>query len=312
MQMKNTAIKKPGLGEFSAILRLPFISVSILAFVFGSLIERRHFNVPAFLLGLACVIATHLAANLLNDYADSRSGVDWHDLRPYKFFGGSKFIQLGLLEEKFYLRLAIFCSILALACLLLLAAAIRTASTAVLFYLLIMFLSWSYSCPPLQLSYRRMGEPVIFLLFGPALVMGGYFIQTRVFPDFKSFILSLPFGILTAAILFANEIPDFPVDEKSNKATGVAFLGARKSYLVYFALIVCAFASVAAGLALGFLGKITYVSFIFLLPAVKATGILKKYYAQKEKLVVSSRLTIAVHNFVSLALIAGIIFSPKC
>ncbi len=292
--------------DFAAALRLPFISISILAFVFGSLIYRRDFNILTFLIGLVAVIATHLSANLINDYADSKSGADWQDLKPYKFFGGSKFIQLGLLEEKFYLRAALFCFILALSCVLALTAVIGEPRT-VLYYFIIMFLGWAYSHKPLELSYHRLGEAVIFLLFGPALVMGGYFIQTRIFPDLKSFILSLPLGILTAAILFANEIPDYADDKKSKKITWVSFLGAGKSYLLYLVLIICAFIAIAVNLRLGFLGKIAYVSFIFIIPAMKASGILKNHYSDKEKLVVSSKLTILVHTLVSAVLIASLL-----
>lgn len=292
--------------NFIAALRLPFLSVSILAFVFGSLIDHRDFNLLAFLFGLVAVIATHLSANLINDYADSISGADWQDLKPYKFFGGSKFIQLGLLEEKFYLRTALFCFILGLSCVLILTVIIGEPRT-VLYYFIIMFLGWAYSHKPLELSYHRLGEAVIFLLFGPALVMGGYFIQTHIFPDLKSFILSLPLGILTAAILFANEIPDYSDDKKSKKITWVSFLGSGKSYLLYLALTICAFIAIAVNLRLGFLGKVAYISFIFIIPVLKAAKILKNHYSDKGKLVVSSKLTILVHTLVSIVLIASIL-----
>lgn len=304
--MEGADIKKPGLAEFAAALRLPFISVSILAFIFGSLIDRNNFNILTFLLGLLSAIATHIGANLINDYADSKSGVDWQDLKPYKFFGGSKFIQSGRLEERFYLRAAVFCFILAFSCVLALTIIIGQPH-AILFYPLIMFMGWAYSYKPLKLSYRRIGEPVIFLLFGPTLVMGGYFIQTGIFPDLKSFLLSLPFGILTLAILFANEIPDYPDDIKSGKITWVSFLGAGKSYLLYLALIACVFITIVVNLRLGILGKTAYFSFIFILPAIKAAGILKNHYSDKEELVISSRLTILMHTLVSMALIAGIL-----
>jgi ABC-type dipeptide/oligopeptide/nickel transport system ATPase component len=74
-------------------LRLPFITASILPFVFGSLIERTAFGYTGFCLGFLAVISVHLSANLINDYADSASGADAHDLRFFGFFGGSKLIQ---------------------------------------------------------------------------------------------------------------------------------------------------------------------------------------------------------------------------
>lgn len=292
--------------DFIQALRLPFISVSVSAFIFGSFIDKHNFNIFNFLLGLISVVTTHLGANLINDYADSKSGVDWQDKRRYKFFGGSKLIQEGVLKESFYLKSAIFCFILAIISVSVLTARLLNLST-LFFYLIILFFGWSYSHRPLELSYHRLGELVIFMLFGPALVMGGYFIQTQVFPDAKSFMLSLPLGILTTAILFANEIPDYQQDRNCHKFTGVSFLGAEKAYIIYAALIILAFITIAINLTLGYLGKLAYLSFIFILPASKAAEILKNYPADKQQLIHSSKLTILVHTLVSIVLILDII-----
>ena len=69
--------------NISRALRLPFITASILPFIFGSLIVRKNFNSAGFTLGLLAAIFTHLSANLINDYFDSRSGVDWLDKNSF-------------------------------------------------------------------------------------------------------------------------------------------------------------------------------------------------------------------------------------
>lgn len=286
-------------------LRLPFVSASILPFIFGSLIERQHFNFRGFFLGLIAVAATHLSANLINDYADSRTGVDWQDKSFYGFFGGSKLIQEGIFSEKFYLGLAIFFAAISAFSVVILALILSTASVIV-FYLFIIFLSWLYSVKPLQFSYHRIGEFIIFLLFGPALVMGGYFIQTKIFPDMRSFILSLPFGFLTTAILFANEVPDFTQDKEIGKFTWVGFLGPRRAFLLYTLLMVFAFFLIFLNIALGYLGFFAFFSFALIFPVMKAANILRIYPEDKIRLMESSKLTIAAQTFVSLILIADI------
>ena len=175
------------------------------------------------------------------------------------------------------------------------------------FYALIILLGWSYSLKPLRLAYRGVGEIVIFSLFGPALVMGGYFIQTGIFPTLQGFLLSLPFGFFTTAILFANEIPDFVQDKKSGKITWVNFLGPQKSFLIYYLLIILGFSAILSAIYAGYLGKIAIFSFIFIVPAVKAAGILSRHYADKEKLVVSSKITVAIQMWVSIILILDLI-----
>lgn len=285
-------------------LRLPFSTASILPFIFGSLLVRNQFKFLHFILGFFAVLCTHLSANLINDYADSKSGADWLDKKFYGFFGGSKLIQEKVFSEKFYLVASVVCFSLAFTCIVTLAAILKSMSIIVI-YLAIVLLAVSYSKKPLQFSYRRTGEFIIFFLFGPVLVMGGYFIQTGIFPTVESFILSLPFGFLTTAILFANEIPDFPEDKKAGKFTWVSIMGPERAYLLYYTLVFCAFLCIILSVVLGFLKPIALLSLIFILPALKAAGILKKFFADKKRLIESSKLTIAVQAVVSIILILG-------
>ncbi len=304
--MANAKIGKVNPADLIRALRLPFVSASALSFIFGSFICRDKLNLINFVLGFLAAVCTHLAANLVNDFADSRSGADWQDKNSYNFFGGSKLIQEGKLSERFYFKAALIFSAVSLLCVL--ALSLRLGNFSCLFYyLVILFLGWSYSQKPLALSYRCLGEPIIFLLFGPALVMGGYFIQTGIFPDLKSFLLSLPAGIFTALILFANEIPDYPDDRKCGKLNWVSFLGPAKAYILYFILCVLGFGAVILNIAVGNLSKIALLSLIALIPAFKAGMILKRDFNDKLKLISSSRLTIAVHTLVSVILIIAIL-----
>jgi 1,4-dihydroxy-2-naphthoate octaprenyltransferase len=300
--LKLNANKMYLVKSIARALRLPFLSASVLPFVFGSLIQRQNFNLWGFIFGLCAAISTHLSANLINDYADSKSGADWQDKRFYNFFGGSKLIQERVFSERFYFRLAVLFVVLSASSVVLLAIILKSI-TVIGYYLAIIFFSWSYSQGPLRLSYRRLGEMFIFLLFGPCVVMGGYFIQTRIFPDIPSFILSLPFGFLTANILFANEVPDFMDDKKVGKLTWVSLTGYKNAYILYFILMLLAYLAIAIGIILGFLSIFAILSFISIIPAIKATRILKRFYAEKEKLIESSKFTIWVQTMVSIILI---------
>ncbi|MCX5700027.1 MAG: prenyltransferase [Candidatus Omnitrophica bacterium] len=286
--------------------RLPFICASVLPFLFGSLIERDSFNFLAFIFGFICVCSTHISANLINDYADSRSGVDWQDKDFYIFFGGSKLIQSGRFSEAFYLRAALLFASFAIISAILLALILKSIFVLLIFVLII-FLSWQYTAKPFQFSYHFLGEFFIFLLFGPVLVMGGYFIQTGIFPDIKSFLMSLPLGLFTAAILLANEVPDSREDSKFSKNNWVKLCKAERAYLLYYFLMFLGFSSILVVLFLDYLNLISAASFLLIIPAVKVGQIIKKDYASKNKLMQSSKLTINMQMLVSLALIAGLI-----
>ncbi|MFH1414034.1 MAG: prenyltransferase [Candidatus Omnitrophota bacterium] len=291
-------------------LRLPFVTASILPFTFGSLIEREYFNVLGFILGLIAAISVHLSANLINDYADSKSGADWQDRKFYKFFGGSKLIQEKVFSEKFYLQLGIALAFLSLLSVVLLALVLRSPSV-IIYYLVIIFLGWSYSAKPLQFSYRRLGEPVLFVLFGPALVMGGYFIQTGVFPDLRSFMLSLPFGFLVTLILFVNEIPDFAQDQKVSKFNWVSLTGSKKAFVTYYMLAFAALLAAFLNIWLGYLSVRVLSCLVFTVLIFKTGNILKRDFNHKTKLIQSSKLTIALQTLFGIMLILDLLICKK-
>jgi len=287
-------------------LRLPFLSVSVLPFIAGTFLWHGNIHWAGFFLGLIAVSCTHLAANLINDYADSRYGADWSDLKFYGFFGGSKLIQEKILPEKFYLRGSLFFSAAAFLAVILLAIGLKD-NRVIFYYLLIIFLGASYSVNPLRLSYRRLGEAVIFILFGPACVMGAYFIQSKFFPNLDSFILALPFGLFTTAILVANEIADCSDDLKSKKYNLISLTGPARGHLVYFTLVEAGLFMVLINVIGANAHFISLLAFVVMGMLRRSGFILKEYYQDKEKLLESSRLTIKAANLVYLLLIAGVI-----
>ena len=289
-------------------LRLPFVSASALPFILGNLMNMDGFNMPCFLLGLSGVVSTHLSANLINDYADSKSGRDWQDKKYYGLFGGSKLIQEGILSEKFYFRLAVLFLCIAGASLVSLALMLRSLRI-VQFFLLIVVLSWAYSQKPFRLSYRMAGEAVIFVLFGPALVMGGYFIQTQIFPDARSFLLSLPFGFLTTAILFVNEVPDTEADLSVGKRTWVSFVGKKNAYIVYGLLVLFAFFYTGMCIVLGYVHALSLCAFAGLFFCIRAYIILKDSFDDKDRLLSASKFTIIGQSTVSVILILDLLLS---
>lgn len=86
------------------------------------------------------------------------------------------------------------------------------------------FLAWSYSSPPLRLSYRGIGELSTFLAFGPIMTAGATLAYgTRgIIPSLAA---SLVLGFLAAAISFARYFPNEDEDRAKGKRTPVIVLG---------------------------------------------------------------------------------------
>lgn len=291
---------------FLRALRVPFLITSILPFLYGSILFTGKKNFLNLTLGLITVMLTHLSANLMNDYSDSKTGLDWQDNRFYKFFGGSKLIQEKVFSEKFYLVVALIFSFIAFACVVMLSVLLNNF-LIILFYFLVLFFAWFYSKAPVRFSYHRIGELIIFLLFGPATVMIGYFLQSGVFMSLKSFFSSLPFGFLTLFVLLCNEVPGYKEDLKANKFILVNLFKRKNSFLLYSFAIFLIYLFIIINILMGYLSIYVYIFFIFLFLPFRIIKILKNYWKNKDTLVKSSKLSILFHVFISLVLIIDVI-----
>lgn len=289
-----------------AALRFPFIVVSVLPFLAGSLLAES-WRWPYFLMGLWMVVFSHLSANVMNDYADSRSGADWIDRSHYGMFGGSKLIQDGRLGEGFTLRLSI-----ALAVFGAVPAVILTVITGdpviPSIYLAVVALGWFYTLPPVKFSYRTLGEPVIFLMCGPAVVVGGWYLQAGEISAFAPWALSVLFGFLIVAALFMNQAPDLPEDVSVGKRTLVALAGAGRAWLIYSAFIVGVYGSLVFCYLTGVVGLIALASIVFAPLAVWSARRLAAERGDKIKLLSACRATLMFYTVVSLCVILDRIF----
>jgi 1,4-dihydroxy-2-naphthoate octaprenyltransferase len=163
-------------------------------------------------------------------------------------------------------------------------------------------LAWSYSSPPLQLSYRGIGELSTFLAFGPIMTVGA----TVAFGGAgirDSLLASIVLGFLASAISFARYFPNRDEDASKGKRTPVTIFGPDTSRRIFYGLL---FAPYLVGVvwvpvARGFLWIVTLivcVLFIYrLFPAATSMRSWERIIA----------LTIATHALVGVALVYDLI-----
>ena len=162
-------------------------------------------------------------------------------------------------------------------------------------------LAFFYHAPPARLSYRGGGEAAVALAYGPLVVLGTEIVQRGRFSS-GAFLASLPLGLMIAAFLWVNEIPDRRADALAGKRTLVVRLGTRRAAHAYPAIVAAAFAFAAAlpritgvpGTALGMLG---------LPPAIAAAWMLDAGRAGRARLARAQALTLV--SFLIFAAGAG-------
>jgi 1,4-dihydroxy-2-naphthoate octaprenyltransferase len=107
-----------------------------------------------------------------------------------------------------------------------------------------------YVAPPIRCAYRGLGETVIALSYGPWLVLGSLYLQTRGF-SWGALCASLVPGFLIMALAVVNAIPDFQQDRLVGKRNLVVRLGRRRAVPLYLSLAAAGLLTVMIGVLAG-------------------------------------------------------------
>ncbi len=294
------------------ITRAPFLTAMIMPILIGAAwVGARGLASPypwgLFALALLAGIFLHVAANTYNDYFDWTSGTDQVNndyFLPYS--GGSRSIELGLIDEKTLFRVATVALLISAASGLALAAI--SGWGVLLFGLVGAFLAYFYTAPPLRLAARRgLGELSVGLSFGPLATAGTTYALTGSVA-LADFLIGVPIGLLTIAILWINQFPDELADKAAGKINLVVVLGKRRARWGYLALLAAAFGltlywisdgtfPLGAGLILGSLPL-----------AVLASYVLIREYASRS-LVRANATTIQMHALAGVLMAVGLLLT---
>ncbi len=207
----------------------------------------RAWRWDAFAACILAVLSLHVAANLLNDYFDFTSGVDTRldeeGDRPGRMLVAGAFTPRGFARGA-----ALALGVAALACAYL---TWRAGPLVPAFYVLAVAGLYYYTAPPLKLKARGLGEVMMVIWFGPALVAGVAYVQVGAFP-LPLMLMGVPIGFLTTAILVANNLRDLEEDAAGGVRTLAHRIGPRAAAWLYVFLVVGAPGGITlVGLACG-------------------------------------------------------------
>ena len=284
--------------------RVPFLTATFVPIALGAVVARAHGFSNWWLAVLALIggSAIHLGLNVANDVFDSTSGADYANVNPTMFSGGSRMIQYGLVSLKTMRMVAISCYAVGIGIGLFLVA---TRGIELLWIGIAgVFLSVFYTAPPLRLVHRGLGEICVALGFGPIMVLGTYFVITERL-DWEPVYASLPVAIFIMLVLYINQIPDKPADERVGKNTIVVRLSKEKIIAGYGLSVLAAFALIAAGALTGIMPIWTLVALLPAPIAWKVYNGLKAHYQSPYELMATLGQNIQLHLFTGLLLVVG-------
>jgi 1,4-dihydroxy-2-naphthoate octaprenyltransferase len=271
-------------------LSMTFVSVSlagILAYSSGS------FNVLLFLGTMVGLMLAHLASNMANDYFDVKHGVDkvespTSQYRPHPLLTGE--IPRGSFKT-------VVIGMYVLALVFALALAWVRGSTVLVFTGLGLFFGFFYTADPVVYKKRSLGELAVFLVWGPLMVGGTFFVLTGAV-DYASMLVSTPIGLLVALVLLANNLRDVEYDREVGVETIVR--SKAQGLNLYKGLLFIIYASTIALVAAGLLSPL---SLIALYTVREAKGIVDVFEVEVPPIADPMTAGLALHF--GLLLLAG-------
>jgi len=189
----------------------PALIGTVLAWNAGS------FSLLTFLLTLMTGVAIQVGTNFSNDYFDFLKGADTSERK-----GPRRVTQAGLIALPMMRKAIIVAFTLAAVS----SAYLATINGPYISLLAILYigLSLAYTAGPMPLAYLGLGDFFVLFFYGPVATLITYYLQTHEIPLHVG-ILGLCPGLISTAILTANNLRDVNEDRKCHKKTIVVRFG---------------------------------------------------------------------------------------
>jgi 1,4-dihydroxy-2-naphthoate octaprenyltransferase len=195
------------------------------------------------------LVIAHASNNMINDYFDLEGGVDTDEY--VRALYAPHPILSGWLSKAQLRNAILLMNVLDLAILVFLVW-VRGPWVAA-FALGGLFISVFYVAPPIKLKHRGLGEPGVFVVWGPLMIAGTYFVATGTLPAWV-WIASLPYAILVTTVLFGKHIDKISADTAKGIHTLPVILGEARSRWVAQALMIAFYPIVAGSALIGWIG----------------------------------------------------------
>ncbi len=197
-------------------------------------------------LAIVGITLAHVANNLMNDLYDTQTGTD-SAAYPRALYAPHPVLS-GLVSRRTLVTAILVVNLADLAILVVLT--IARGWPVLAFALSGFLLSVAYTAPPLRLKKRGLGEPDVFVVWGPLMVCGTYYSAVGTV-GWDIVLASLPYGLLCTTVLMGKHIDKIPYDGPMGIRTVPVILGAVRARAVTLGMMVGFYVLVAVVVAVG-------------------------------------------------------------
>ncbi len=265
-----------GVSRWLLITRACVFSMTITSALIGGLLAGA--TAPSvhwgyFTLALAGLVFAHAANNMINDFFDTTGGVDTAEYTRALYAPHP--LLSGLISKGGLIASIAAVNLLDLAILMALTSA--RGWPVVAFAMAGLFISVFYVAPPLKLKHHGLGEPGVFIVWGPLMICGTYYVTAGTLPGWM-WIASIPYAITVTTVLIGKHVDKFEQDSARGIHTLPVILGRETSLRLNQALMI-AFYPIVIGLVLT--GALGWGVLLVLGALPRLVQVLKAYNAPK-------------------------------
>jgi 1,4-dihydroxy-2-naphthoate polyprenyltransferase len=272
-----------------------FLYAGLLPYLLGAAWAYASAGVDAamFWSGLGGVVLAVIGVEAFNEYFDARMGTD-------RVFNPADLPPIS--DAVFWCGVLAFASALAVGTYI----SYRIGWPIFAFALLGGMAGIFYEAPPIRWSYRGLGELVIGLAYGPWMVLGSLYLNTRSL-SWEAFAASLVPGLSIMSLAVVNAIPDYHQDVLVGKRNLVVRLGRAGGVVLYLALAGAALAVIAAGILAGIFPADCAFALLALLPLVASGKHARSTFTTPRRFLPAVRYLVLYYTLATGLFAAGIV-----
>jgi len=267
------------------------------------------FDAVALVLTALGVVCLHAGTNMSNDSIDFKRGVD--NLPPHlvsPFTGGARVLPDGAVSFEAHRRVWMGFFAAAAVIGLVLAATRPNGWILVVLGAIGGAIGVFYTLPPFALQYHGVGEIAVAAIFGPLVVLGSCVVQTGAV-SLEPMWASIPLGLLVAAFLLVNEMPEHETDPRGGKCTIPARIGLERSVRLYQAMVFAALLLIVVLAVLQLVPWPSLLGLIAIVPLTKARSVLRAHFREYPAHIRANSATIQAVLLLGAGMTAGYILA---
>lgn len=264
-------------SKWLIITRAAVFSMTATSGLIGGLLAAAIAGNPNWLhfaLAVVGLVIAHASNNMINDFFDLEGGVDTDEYARAMYAPHP--ILSGMISKRGLLTAILVVNLID--ALILTYFVFAVGYTVLIFALLGLFISVFYVAPPIRLKHIGLGEPGVFIVWGPLMIGGTYYVTAGALPPPGVWLASVPYALVVTTVLVGKHIDKIEADREKGIRTLPVLLGERAGLWLNMALMVAYYLVV---LALVLSGTLAVWVLLVFLAVPRLVRVLRIYLAPR-------------------------------